>query len=205
VGCAACAACAAQETTRQERTAGAEVSPSRASKPGGIGGLWNRWWSTFSGEADAERVRRDPVWSRNSNGVKTRGLAVPPRSRGLPSRDRARSGLSRVKLLECSTTTFGARRHRYEGRPPLVSPVESCVCRSFTAVTRVQIPSGTPTFQNGNDASPVSPGRRDCWSIVALPLVRLPIESFGQLRATCSCGVHWAGVGDVCAEPPLRG
>jgi hypothetical protein len=34
---------------------------------------------------------------------------------------------------------------RLRGRPPLVSPLKSCVGRSFTAVTRVQIPSGTPT------------------------------------------------------------
>jgi hypothetical protein len=33
---------------------------------------------------------------------------------------------------------------RLRGRPPLVSPLKSCVGRSFTAVTRVQIPSGTP-------------------------------------------------------------
>ncbi len=34
---------------------------------------------------------------------------------------------------------------RLRGRPPLVSPLKSCMGRSFTAVTRVQIPSGTPT------------------------------------------------------------
>jgi len=34
------------------------------------------------------------------------------------------------------------------GRPPLVSPVKSCMGRSFTAVTRVQIPSGTPSNLN---------------------------------------------------------
>src|SRR5207237_1392604 len=34
---------------------------------------------------------------------------------------------------------------RLRGRPPLVSPLKSCMRRSFTAVTRVQIPSGTPT------------------------------------------------------------
>ena len=33
---------------------------------------------------------------------------------------------------------------RLRGRPPLVSPLKSCMGRSFTAVTRVQIPSGTP-------------------------------------------------------------
>src|SRR6266436_3607398 len=32
---------------------------------------------------------------------------------------------------------------RLRGRPPLVSPLKSCMGRSFTAVTRVQIPSGT--------------------------------------------------------------
>jgi hypothetical protein len=31
---------------------------------------------------------------------------------------------------------------RLRGRPPLVSPLKSCM--TFTAVTRVQIPSGTP-------------------------------------------------------------
>ena len=38
---------------------------------------------------------------------------------------------------------------RLRGRPPLVSPLKSCMGRSFTAVTRVQIPSGTPNlFRN---------------------------------------------------------
>src|SRR6266851_2094075 len=38
---------------------------------------------------------------------------------------------------------------RLRGRPPLVSPLKSCMSRSFTAVTRVQIPSGTPSlFKN---------------------------------------------------------
>src|SRR6266576_4386127 len=32
---------------------------------------------------------------------------------------------------------------RLRGRPPLVSPLKSCMRRSFTAVTPVQIPSGT--------------------------------------------------------------
>jgi hypothetical protein len=36
---------------------------------------------------------------------------------------------------------------RLRGRPPLVSPLKSCIGRSFTAVTRVQIPSGTPINQ----------------------------------------------------------
>ena len=35
---------------------------------------------------------------------------------------------------------------RLRGRPPLVSPLKSCIGRSFTAVTRVQIPSGTPNL-----------------------------------------------------------
>src|ERR1700687_1225468 len=35
---------------------------------------------------------------------------------------------------------------RLRGRPPLVSPLKSCMGRSFTAVTRVQIPSGTPNL-----------------------------------------------------------
>jgi len=35
---------------------------------------------------------------------------------------------------------------RLRGRPPLVSPLKLCMRRSFTAVTRVQIPSGTPTL-----------------------------------------------------------
>src|ERR1700674_411487 len=37
---------------------------------------------------------------------------------------------------------------RLRGRPPLVSPLKSCMGRSFTAVTRVQIPSGTPNLIN---------------------------------------------------------
>jgi len=35
---------------------------------------------------------------------------------------------------------------RLRGRPPLVSPLKSCMGRSFTAVTRVQIASGTPNL-----------------------------------------------------------
>jgi hypothetical protein len=38
---------------------------------------------------------------------------------------------------------------RLRGRPPLVSLFKSCMGRSFTAVTRVQIPSGTPNLING--------------------------------------------------------
>jgi hypothetical protein len=37
---------------------------------------------------------------------------------------------------------------RLRGRSPLVSPLKSCMRRSFTAVTRVQIPSGTPNLIN---------------------------------------------------------
>ena len=37
---------------------------------------------------------------------------------------------------------------RLRGRPPLVSPLKSCLGRSFTAVTRVQIPSGTPSLKS---------------------------------------------------------
>src|SRR6266853_6596300 len=40
---------------------------------------------------------------------------------------------------------------RLRGRPPLVSPLKSCMGRSFTAVTRVQIPSGTPNLINNLD------------------------------------------------------
>ena len=35
---------------------------------------------------------------------------------------------------------------RLRGRPPLVSPLKPCMGRSFTAVTRVRIPSGTPNL-----------------------------------------------------------
>jgi len=35
---------------------------------------------------------------------------------------------------------------RLRGRPPLVSPLKSCMSRSFTAITRVRIPSGTPNL-----------------------------------------------------------
>src|SRR5712692_4852662 len=44
----------------------------------------------------------------------------------------------------CAPATGDFQRLR--GRPPLVSPLKSCMGRSFTAVTRVQIPSGTPTL-----------------------------------------------------------
>src|SRR6202023_1763368 len=43
----------------------------------------------------------------------------------------------------CAPATGNFQRLR--GRPPLVSPLKSCMGRSFTAVTRVQILSGTPT------------------------------------------------------------
>jgi hypothetical protein len=38
-----------------------------------------------------------------------------------------------------ATGTF----QRLRGRPPLVSPLKACMRRSFTAVTQVQIPSGS--------------------------------------------------------------
>ena len=44
----------------------------------------------------------------------------------------------------CAPATGNFQRLR--GRPPLVSPLKSCIGRSFTAVTRVQIPSGTPNL-----------------------------------------------------------
>src|SRR5437899_5370101 len=37
---------------------------------------------------------------------------------------------------------------RLRGRPPLVSPLKSCMRRSFSAQTRVQIPPGTPNLFN---------------------------------------------------------
>jgi hypothetical protein len=70
--------------------------------------------------------------------------------------------LSSSRLSQCSDPTlvlapphYGLRYgsapatenfQRLRGRPPLVSPLKSCMGRSFTAVTRVQIPSGTPTL-----------------------------------------------------------
>ena len=77
------------------------------------------------------------------------------------SRNRGRNSRYQ-RLSECSDPTLIlATRHyglryglapatgnfqRLRGRPPLVSPLKSCMSRSFTAVTRVQIPSGTPTL-----------------------------------------------------------
>jgi hypothetical protein len=47
----------------------------------------------------------------------------------------------------CAPATGNFQRLR--GRPPLVSPLKSCMGRSFTAVTRVRIPPGTPIlFKN---------------------------------------------------------
>src|SRR5215469_1385049 len=46
----------------------------------------------------------------------------------------------------CAPATGNFQRLR--GRPPLVSPLKSCIGRSFTAVTRVQIPSGTPSLSH---------------------------------------------------------
>ena len=49
---------------------------------------------------------------------------------------------------------------RLRGRPPLVSPLKSCMGRSFTAVTRVQIPSGTPNLTSSLSSS--QEARKSC-------------------------------------------
>jgi hypothetical protein len=80
------------------------------------------------------------------------------RNRGRNSRYQRLSQCSDPTLI-LATPHYGLRYgsapatgnfQRLTGRPPLVSPLKSCMRRSFTAVTWVQIPSGTPENQELN-------------------------------------------------------
>src|SRR6266851_4139045 len=63
---------------------------------------------------------------------------------------------------------------RLRGRPPLVSPLKSCMGRSFTAVTRVQIPSGTPNLINELPGFPQKLAVQRRYNLVSSGSCRLP-------------------------------
>jgi hypothetical protein len=80
---------------------------------------------------------------------------------------------------------------RLRGRPPLVSPLKSCVGRSFTAVTRVQIPSGTPNLINELPGFPQKLAVQRRYNLV----------SSGSCRLRCFVPLASADSGPVCRRP----